>query len=83
MPNPNLRQAVRETLDLSGGTPLRKEKKQELTGLEKQDSSIRNIQGLEFAENLVNLNLGSNHVQDIRPLRNLVKLQGLSLYSSL
>ncbi len=76
MPDPNLRQAVREALQLPADAPLTKEKMQELTHLEKQNNGIRNIQGLEFAQNLTNLNLGSNQIRDIRPLRNLVKLRG-------
>ena len=82
MPDPNLRQAVREALELPTDSPLTKEKMQQLTYLEKQNNGIRNIQGLEFARNLENLNLGSNQVRDIRPLRNLVKLRGLSLYAN-
>ena len=82
MPDLNLRQAVRETLEMPADLPLTKEKIQQLTHLEKQNNGIRNVQGLEFAQNLENLNLGSNQVRDIRPLRNLVKLQGLSLYDN-
>ena len=82
MPDPNLRLAVREALELSTNSPLTKEKMQQLTYLEKQNNGIRNIQGLEFAHNLENLNLGRNQVQDIRPLSNLVKLRGLSLYAN-
>ena len=82
MPDANLRQAVREALKLPADSPLTKEAMEQLTHLEKQNNGIRNIQGLEFAQNLENLNLGSNQVRDIRPLRNLVKLQGLSLYAN-
>ena len=82
IPDPNLRQAIREALKLPADSPLTKEKMQQLTHLEKQSSGIRNIQGLEFAQNLTNLNLGSNEIRDIRPLRNLVKLHGLSLYAN-
>ena len=82
MPDANLRQAVREALKLPADSPLTKETMEQLTYLEKQNNGIRNIQGLEFAQNLENLNLGSNQVRDIRPLRNLVKLRGLSLYAN-
>ena len=82
MPDKNLRQAVIEALGLPADLPLTKEKMQQLTHLEKQNNGIRNIQGLEFAQNLENLNLGSNQVRDIRPLRNLVRLKGLSLYAN-
>ena len=82
MPDANLREAVREALELPTDSPLTKEKMQQLTYLEKQNNGIGNIQGLEFAHNLENLNLGSNQLQDIRPLRNLAKLRGLSLYNN-
>ena len=82
MPDANLRQAVKEALELPTDSPLTKEKMQQLTHLEKQNNGIGNIQGLEFARNLTNLNLGSNEIRDIHPLHNLVKLQGLSLYAN-
>ena len=43
MPDPNLRQAVRDALELSTDSPLTKEKMQQLTYLEKQNNGIRNI----------------------------------------
>ena len=48
-----------------------------LESFEAQNIGIRDIKGLEFAENLVNLNIGSNQVEDILPLRNLVKITGI------
>ena len=80
MPDANLRQAIQEALALPPDSLLTKEKMQQLTHLEARNKGIRNIQGLEFAQNLVNLNLGRNQVRDINALRNLVKLQELSLY---
>ena len=82
MPDANLHTAIREKLELSNEVPLTKDNIQQLTHLEAQHKDIRSIQGLEFAQNLANLNLGSNHIQDISPLRNLVKLRGLSLYAN-
>jgi hypothetical protein len=82
MPDANLHIAIREKLELSNEVPLTKDNIKQLTHLEAQHKDIRSIQGLEFAQNLANLNLGSNHIRDISPLSNLVKLQGLSLYTN-
>ena len=80
MPDFQFRKAIREHLEIPINVPLTKQHLLMLESFEAQNIGIRNIKGLEFAENLVNLNIGSNQVEDILPLRNLVKLQGLSLY---
>jgi len=82
MPDTNLRTAIQEKLELSDEVPLTKENIKSLIHLEAQNKGIRNIQGLDFAQNLEHLNLGSNSIQDISPLRNLTKLRGLSLYKN-
>ena len=82
MPDFQFRKAIREHLEIPINVPLTKQHLLMLESLEAQNIGIRNIKGLEFAENLVNLNIGSNQVEDILPLRNLVKLQGLSLYAN-
>jgi len=82
MPDANLRAAIRNKLELPDDVPLTKDNIKRLTHLEAQHKEIHSIQGLEFAQNLANLNLGSNHIRDINPLRNLVKLRGLSLYKN-
>ena len=82
MPDPQLRKAIREHLEIPINVLLTKEHLLMLESFEAQNIGIRDIKGLEFAENLVNFNIGSNEVEDIIPLRNLVKLQGLSLYAN-
>ena len=82
MPDFQLRKAIREHLGIPINVPLTKQHLFMLESFEAQNIGIRQIKGLEFAENLVNLNIGSNQVEDILPLRNLVKLQGLSLYAN-
>ena len=82
MPDSQLRKAIREHLEIPINVPLTKKHLLMLESFEAQNVGIRDIKGLEFAENLVNLNIGSNQVEDILPLRNLVKLQGLSLYAN-
>ena len=42
-------------------------------------SSIKNLTGLEFATNLIELEFGKNQISDVTPLKNLTKLTHLSL----
>ena len=87
MPDATLRQAVLKALDLSAGVPLTKDKMlslQHLTAVNHHDSnmSIVDITGLEYAKNLRHLNLGgnNNHIQDLRPLSNLIHLTSLHIW---
>jgi len=74
MPDANLRQAVRETLELPVDEPLTKEKMQEIVALVANDRGIIDITGLEFATHLRKLFIGKNPITDLRPLSNLTKL---------
>ena len=82
MPDAHLRTAIREEIGLPDAAPLTKEHIKLLWHLEAQHKEIHSIQGLEFAQNLEDLNLGVNLVEDISPLRNLTKLRGLSLFGN-
>ena len=42
-------------------------------------SSIKNLTGLEFATNLIELELGRNQISDVTPLKGLINLTRLSL----
>ena len=75
MPDANLRQAVREALELPADVPLTKEKMQELIGfLVANDRGIFDITGLEFATNLRKIFIGKNPITDLHPLSNLIQL---------
>ena len=82
MPDANLRQAVREALELPADKPLTKEKMQQLTRLHAIDKGIVNVQGLEFAVNLTALDLAGNAIKDISPLQRLTQLTHLGLGST-
>ena len=82
IPDANLRAAIQEKLGLPGEMLLTKDNIKRLIHLEAQHKEIRSIQGLEFAEDLENLNFGTNFIEDISPLRNLTKLSGLSLFGN-
>ncbi len=81
MPDPALRAAVREALRLPEAVPLTQKQMQGLQYLVAGGRGIRNIKGLEFAQNLVELNLGDegNYVTDLTPLSTLTSLNSLNV----
>ena len=79
VPDPNLRQAIRETLSLLDGVPLTQLAILSLTNLEAGQRDITDLTGLQYATNLENLQLWGNQIQDVTPLANLTKLRELNL----
>ena len=81
MPDPALREAIREELGLPATTPLTKDNMQELEHLSVEGRGIVDIKGLEFARNLVSLHLGDegNYVIDLSPLATLTSLMSLNV----
>ena len=79
IPDPNLRQAVRQVLNLSDNTPITEQDMLGLTGFAAEDAGIENITGLEYAHNLRSLFLRSNPIEDVMPLANLTQLELLHL----
>ena len=76
---PALRVVVRKELRLSNVVPLTKDNIKQLTRLHAWKKGIVNVQGLEFAVNLAELDLGGNPIGDINPLRSLINLTHLGL----
>ena len=79
MPDPALRLAVRETLELPAGVPLTKDHMRDLEIFIAEGRGISDLTGLEFAINLREANLGDNSITDLRPLANLIHLEELGL----
>ena len=79
MPDANLRQAVREALELPADEPLTKDKMIQLKHLNTKDSGITDITGLEFATKFIVLHLSKNSITDLGPLADLINLEVLSL----
>ncbi|MDE0325770.1 MAG: putative glycoside hydrolase [Candidatus Poribacteria bacterium] len=79
MPDPALREAVREALELPDRVPLTKDHMQDLDILIAEGRGISDLTGLEFAINLREANLGDNSITDLRPLANLAHLAELGL----
>ena len=83
IPDPNLQQAVRETLNLPAGAPITQADMRQLTQLRvPRDSQIRDLAGLEYATNLTYLALGGNEITDLTPITGLMKLRFLSVWGS-
>ena len=86
MPDPNLRAVVkkilREEIGLPENIPLQTEHIGLLVYIFAEDKGIRSLQGLEYATNLEELDVGRNQIQDIRPLANLPKFRRLILWEN-
>ena len=80
MPDPALRQAVREKLDIPSDVPLTQAYlQQRLTSLDARRKGIADLTGVEHATDLQALVLIENKIQDISPLSGLTKLGFLDL----
>ena len=79
MPDPALREAVREALALPAGVPLTKDHMRDLDIFIAEGRGISDLTGLEFAINLREAILGDNSITDLRPLANLIHLEELLL----
>ena len=80
MPDPILRMAVRQRLELDVDTPLTKADMLRLGVLDrvKITEEISDLTGLEYAVRLDSLLLPKHRVRDLRPLANLTQLRFLS-----
>ncbi len=80
MPDPALRQAVREKLDMPSDIPLTQAYlQQRLTSLDVRGKGIADLTGVEHATDLQALVLIENKIHDISPLSGLTKLGFLDL----
>ncbi len=80
MPDPALREAIREKLRIPADSPLTQAYVQEhLTGLHVSGKGIVNLTGLEHATDLQSLGLARNKIQDLSPLSGLTGLVFLNL----
>ena len=79
MPDPNLTNAVRESLGLTQDVTITQEILQRLTDLIAVKRQIHDITGLEHATQLTQLSLSDNEIVDISPLSGLTQLTELYL----
>ena len=83
MPDANLREAIRQKLEIDTDTPLTKADMLQLTSLDilklQIAEKISDLTGLEHAINLELLIVAKNRIRDVRPLANLTNLTFLDL----
>ena len=82
IPDPNLKQAIRETLNLPDQTPITPQEMLRLTRLRASKRQIKDLTGLEHATNLTGLSLHQNSINNLRPLAGLIRLKNLSLWGN-
>ncbi|MDE0297765.1 MAG: leucine-rich repeat domain-containing protein [Candidatus Poribacteria bacterium] len=81
IPDSNLDQLVRETLQLPNDVQIERGHMLQLRDLDAGGNrGITNLSGLEYATNLVNLNLYHNPIEDIGPLAKMTNMTGFNLW---
>ena len=79
IPDLNLRAAIAETLGKAPGTAITADEMATLTYLDADGMDIQNLEGLQFAVNLIELNLRGNPLSDLSPLSGLTTLKEVGL----
>ena len=77
--DPGLASAIRRTLDIWQNDPITRNDMRKLTKLWAGYESIRDLTGLKYAVNLIELELPSNAISDVSPLSELKKLENLDI----
>ncbi len=75
IPDPNLREAIRETLQLPAESPVTQQQMERLQNLDAYSMQIADLTGLEYATNLQQLRAWDNPISDLTPLSNLTELR--------
>ncbi len=81
IPDPNLRAAVADTLNIPGNVPITQEDMRQLGHLEAYSRGIVDLSGIEAASHLNHIALGKNPIVNLSPLAHLTELRGLVLPS--
>ena len=79
IPDASLRAIIAYSLGKARGATITRAEMASLTVLEAQKLNISDLKGLEFATNLISLDLNSNSITDLSPLSNLTNLTSLNL----
>ena len=79
IPDPNLRKALVETLQINAGEKITKEALAGLEYLYASNKSITNLNELKNCTRLTRLNLSYNKISDVSPLANLNSVTNLNL----
>ena len=79
VPDAELRGAVEQVLELTSGASITQGDLAKLRELYASSREVADLAGLEFAANLVTLDLRNNAIADVSPLSGLTSLRGLDL----
>ena len=79
IPDPSLREAIREELQLPTKTPITQQDMTKLKNLDIHQREIAYLTGLEFADNLEFLSAWGNPISELTPLLTLTQLKYLDL----
>ena len=79
IPDPNLRAAIAAALNKAPEDAITQAEMETLTELYAGGSDITDLRGIEFAINLIGLDLGGNSISDISSLASLTSLTSLNL----
>ena len=82
IPDPNLKQAIRETLNLPDESPITQTEMLRLTRLEAPEKKIKDLTGLEHAINLKRIDVHRNNISNLKSLADLTQLEHLSLWGN-
>ena len=74
IPDANLRAAIAEALGKAPGDTITADEMARLRRFEAHDAGIRDLTGLEFATNLVEIRCNGNLISDLSPLEELIRL---------
>ena len=78
-PDPNLHKAIEQALGKASDTQITVDDMTTLTRLVATYKQIQNLEGIQLATGLTQLNIGGNNISDISPLAGLTQLQVLDL----
>ena len=79
IPDPNLRTILELALGKEAGDDITQAEMASLKSLDALKSNINDLTGLEFAINLMKIELRGNRISDVSPLKNLTNLTKLRL----
>ena len=78
IPDTNLRAAIAEALGKSPNAPITVEEMERLgPHFEAENKGIRDLTGLQFATNVIELDVGDNPISDLSPIAGLINLRDL------